>query len=91
LTNLAKSTAPVGGIFLNNTRTPNGHPEGYLEAFANIYVNFAKAVQDFKPGKKIDPAKYDFPDVNDGVKGLAFVETVIKSSKSNLKWTKVKV
>jgi len=74
-----------------NTRTPSGHPEGYLEAFANLYVNFAKAVRDHKPGKKIDPAKYDFPDVEDGVKGMAFVDTVIKSAKSNAKWTKVKL
>lgn len=74
-----------------NTRTPNGHPEGYLEAFANLYMNFAKAVRDYKPGKKIDPTKYDFPDVEDGVRGLAFVDTVIRSSRSNQKWTKVKV
>lgn len=72
-------------------RTPNGHPEGYLEAFANIYANFAKAVRDFKPGKKIDPARYDFPDVNDGVKGMAFVDTVVKSSKSRQKWTRLRV
>ncbi|NOT73293.1 MAG: Gfo/Idh/MocA family oxidoreductase [Cyclobacteriaceae bacterium] len=85
----------AGGGYLSETakkniRTPSGHPEGYLEAFANIYMNFAKAVRDYKPGKKIDPNKYDFPDVNDGVKGLAFVDTVIKSSKSAQKWTKVK-
>jgi len=74
----------------SNTRTPSGHPEGYLEAFANLYMNFAKAVRDYKPGKKINSAKYDFPDVEDGVKGMAFVDTVIKSSKSNAKWTKVR-
>jgi predicted dehydrogenase len=74
-----------------NTRFPSGHPEGYLEAFANIYINFAKAVRDYKPGRKIDPAKYDFPDVMDGVRGMAFVDTVIKSAKSNQKWTKLKV
>lgn len=73
-----------------NTRTPSGHPEGYLEAFANIYMAFARAVRDYKPGKKVNPAKYDFPDVEDGVKGMAFVETVIKSSATNRKWTKVK-
>ncbi|HPM31745.1 MAG TPA: Gfo/Idh/MocA family oxidoreductase, partial [Chryseolinea sp.] len=43
------------------TRTPAGHPEGYLEAFANIYRAFTKAVRDYKPGKKINAAKYDFP------------------------------
>lgn len=74
-----------------NTRTPWGHPEGYLEAFANLYLAFARAVRAWKPGKKINPAKFDFPDVNDGVRGMAFVETVIKSARSNRKWTKFKV
>ena len=72
-----------------NTRVPSGHPEGYLEAFANIYLAFAKAVRDHKPGKKISAAKYGFPDIEDGVKGMAFVEAVVKSSKSNQKWTKL--
>jgi predicted dehydrogenase len=72
-----------------NTRTPSGHPEGYLEAFANLYIAFAKAVRDYKPGKKIDPAKYDFPDVEDGVKGMQFIEAVVKSSTSKQKWVKI--
>lgn len=70
-------------------RTPSGHPEGYLEAFANIYRSFTKAVRDYKPGKKINPAKYDFPDVEDGVRGMNFVNTVIKSANSTRKWTKL--
>ncbi len=74
-----------------NTRTPSGHPEGYLEAFANLYMAFARGVRDHKAGKKIDPAKYDFPDAEDGVRGMAFVDTVIKSSKSGKKWVQVKV
>jgi predicted dehydrogenase len=69
-----------------NTRVPSGHPEGYLEAFANIYLNFAKAVRDYKPGKKINYSKYDFPNVEDGVDGMAFVETVVKSASGNKKW-----
>jgi predicted dehydrogenase len=73
-----------------NTRVPWGHPEGYFEAFANIYMAFARAVRDYKPGKKINAAKYDFPDVEDGVRGMAFVETVIKSAASNRKWTTFK-
>lgn len=72
------------------TRTPAGHPEGYLEAFANIYRSFTNAVRDYKPGKKINPAKYDFPDVEDGVRGMNFVNTVIKSASSNRKWTALK-
>ncbi len=73
-----------------NCRTPAGHPEGYLEAFANIYLAFARAVKAYKPGKKINAAKFDFPDVEDGIRGMAFIDTVIKSSNSNRKWTKVK-
>ena len=71
------------------TRTPAGHPEGYLEAFANIYRSFTKAVRAYKPGKKIDYAKeFDFPDVKDGVHGMAFVQTAVESSNSTTKWTK---
>ena len=72
------------------TRTPAGHPEGYLEAFANIYRAFTKAVREYKPGKKINYAKYDFPDVEDGVRGMNFVQTVVKSANSSKKWTPLK-
>ena len=72
------------------TRTPAGHPEGYLEAFANIYRAFSNAVRDYKPGKKINAAKYDFPDVEDGVRGMNFVKTAVKSSMSTRKWTALK-
>jgi predicted dehydrogenase len=72
------------------TRTPAGHPEGYLEAFANIYRAFTRAVRDYKPGKKMNIAKYDFPDVADGVRGMNFVQTVVKSSNSTRKWTALK-
>jgi predicted dehydrogenase len=65
------------------TRLPSGHPEGFLEAFANIYRNFAEAVR--ASGKK----SYDFPTVRDGVRGMAFIEAVVKSSKNNSKWVKV--
>jgi predicted dehydrogenase len=72
------------------TRTPAGHPEGYLEAFANIYREFTKAVRDYKPGKKLNLAKYDIPGVDDGVRGMTFVQTAVKSSGSTRKWTKLK-
>ena len=72
------------------TRTPAGHPEGYLEAFANLYRAFSRAVRDYKPGKKLNIAKYDFPDVADGVRGMNFVQTVVKSANSNRKWTALK-
>ena len=72
------------------TRTPAGHPEGYLEAFANLYRAFSQAVRDYKPGKKIDPAKYDFPDVEDGVRGMNFVKTAVESINSTQKWIPLK-
>jgi predicted dehydrogenase len=72
------------------TRTPAGHPEGYLEAFANIYREFTKAVRDYKPGKKLNLSKYDIPGVDDGVRGMQFVQTAVKSSGSTRKWTKLK-
>lgn len=73
----------------NFIRTPAGHPEGYLEAFANIYRAFSKAVRDYKPGTKLNTKDYDFPGVDDGVHGMSFVQTVVESSKSNQKWTKL--
>lgn len=73
----------------NFTRTPAGHPEGYLEAFANIYRAFTRAVRDYKPGVKLNVKDYDFPGVDDGVHGMSFVQTVVESSKSAQKWTKL--
>ena len=70
-------------------RTPAGHPEGYLEAFANIYRGFTQAVRAYQPGVKTDYEKYDFPDVEDGVHGMTFVETVVRSAGSSEKWIKI--
>lgn len=74
----------------SNTRLPAGHPEGYLEAFANIYVAFHQAVTDFREGSFKTIKDYDFPDVNDGVRGMAFIDTMIASEKSDKKWTEFK-
>ncbi|MGL5561881.1 MAG: Gfo/Idh/MocA family protein [Tannerellaceae bacterium] len=71
-----------------NTRTPAGHPEGYIEAFANIYRNFALALHSIKRGKKPRAEYLDFPTVEDGVRGMKFIETVVASSQSEEKWTK---
>ena len=74
-------------------RTPPAHPEGYLEAFANIYKNFANHIRAVQAGKKLpkgDPA-LDYPRIEDGVRGMAFIEAVVKSSKKNAAWTKLDV
>lgn len=70
-----------------HTRLPAGHPEGFLEAFANIYRNVALTLQSRISGESPDPIHTDFPDVHDGVRGIAFLDTVIASSKSDEKWT----
>ena len=72
-------------------RTPPSHPEGYLEAFANIYKNFANAIRARQAGKKLakDDVANDSPKIEDGVRGMAFIEAVVASSKANAAWTKI--
>lgn len=69
------------------TRTPPSHPEGYLEAFANIYKNFANHVRAVADGVEADPVALDYPKIDDGVRGMAFIEAVVASSKANAGWT----
>lgn len=69
------------------TRTPPGHPEGYLEAFGNIYQDVFRAIRAQVSGKK-PPNNLDFPTIIDGVEGMAFIETVVKSAKLGAKWVK---
>lgn len=69
-----------------HTRLPAGHPEGYLEAFANIYRNFAICLQARLEGKEPDPLVTDFPTVSDGVRGMRFIHGVVASSRSEQKW-----
>ena len=69
-----------------NTRTPSGHPEGYLEAFANIYRNFALTLSARLEGTIPTPEMLDFPNADDGVRGMAFIENVVASGKSDQKW-----
>jgi predicted dehydrogenase len=71
----------------HNTRTPPGHPEGYLEAFANLYRNFALCVEAKLKNATAPPEWQDYPGVKEGVRGMAFIETVIASGKSKDKWT----
>jgi predicted dehydrogenase len=70
------------------TRIPAGHPEGYLEGFANLYSDVALAIKAARTGDKA-PAGAHFPSVADGVKGLAFIEAAIRSSEANGAWVKL--
>ncbi|MEP6713657.1 MAG: Gfo/Idh/MocA family oxidoreductase, partial [Ferruginibacter sp.] len=70
----------------HNTRVPAGHPEGYLEAFANLYRNFALTIKAKINGDIPKEEWLDFPGVEEGIRGMAFVENVVASSQSNEKW-----
>ncbi len=80
----AGSNAASGRV----TRVPPGHPEGYLEGFANIYTEVARAIKAKRMGKKVDK-DVQFPGIEDGIAGMAFIEACVKSSAKNGKWTKV--
>lgn len=70
------------------SRVPGGHPEGYLEGFANIYTEAARAIHAARDGSKVDPA-VTYPTVEDGLVGMQFIEAAVASSKAGNVWTKV--
>lgn len=72
---------------IKNCRTPGGHPEGYLEAFGNIYRNFASTLSAKLSGATTTPEALDYPGVEDGIRGMAFIDNVVASSRSKEKWT----
>lgn len=76
---------------LHNCRTPGGHPEGYLEAFANLYRNFSLSLMAKLGGTTAPVEAADFPSVDDGIRGMAFIDNVVKSSQSTEKWTTFEV
>jgi len=80
-------TGYVSSYASHNSRTPAGHPEGYLEAFANLYRNFTLTVRAKMNGEKPKDEWLDFPGVDDGIRGMAFIENVVASGKSDKKWT----
>jgi len=75
----------------SNTRTPAGHPEGYLEAFANLYRNFALTIMAKKNGETPKEEWLDFPSVEEGIRGMAFVENMVENGLSDMKWKKFEV
>jgi predicted dehydrogenase len=77
----------LSSFAIHNCRTPGGHPEGYLEAFGNLYRNFALTLMARLDGTTPSKEALDFPTVEDGVRGMAFIENVIASNESTEKWT----
>jgi predicted dehydrogenase len=82
----------VGNLYpiaQSHTRVPGGHPEGYLEAFANIYRNVAKCIQARLENKEPESHYLDFPTIEEGVRGMEFITKVVESGNSDAKWIKM--
>jgi predicted dehydrogenase len=80
-------TGYLGSLAQENTRTPAGHPEGYIEAFANLYRNFARCIYADRAGENPKWEWEDYPGIEDGIRGMAFIDHVLKSTQSEVKWT----
>ena len=76
----------LGEMAAANTRTPPGHPEGYLEAFANIYVAFAAQVRAREEGVVAEASAADCPGIDEAVRGMQFIELAVEASASEQKW-----
>ncbi len=79
----------VGENAAHASRTPFGHPEGYLEAFANIYKNFADHILAVEAGETPDAKVTDYPKIDDGIRGMAFINAVVTSSANGAAWTPI--
>lgn len=74
---------------LRASRIPPGHPEGFIDAFANVYLGVAAAIRAHGSGRAPDPLEADYPDVEAGARGVRFIEAVLASARSEKKWTSV--
>ena len=86
---ITRGGAGSGPSAARMTRVPPGHPEGYLEGFANIYSEAAMAIRAMRRKKGKIPKDVIFPTVEDGVMGMRFIEACVKSSKKNGAWVKI--
>jgi predicted dehydrogenase len=88
---LRTGSGGLGDAAKSATRIPAGHPEGYLEAFANIYRNFAGHLRATWEHRTPDTNAFDYPKISDGIRGMAFIEAAVESSRHNARWTKLPV
>ena len=84
---LRAGNAYLSDIAKHNSRTPGGHPEGYLEAFGNIYRNFALTLAGRINNTTVDKDLVEFPSITEGIRGMAFIDSVVASNQSREKWT----
>jgi predicted dehydrogenase len=85
---VSRGTGAAGPAAARVSRIPSGHPEGYLEGFATIYSEAAAASRAARDGEPVDPAVI-YPTIDDGVKGVAFIEAAVASSRQGASWVKV--
>ena len=71
------------------TRLPTGHPEAFIEAFANVYLGVAAHIRALQAGKNPDPLTADYPTLADGARGVRFIEKTVQSAGSTQKWTRL--
>ena len=83
---LTRGQGYLSDVAKDATRIPTGHPEGYLEAFATIYVGIVRAIRAHIDGKPLKPAEYEFPSVHDGLRGMQFVSRAIESCNAGSRW-----
>jgi predicted dehydrogenase len=83
---LRTAGACLGDLAGANTRTPMGHPEGYLEAFANLYMAFTGKIRAREAGESFDQRSADCPGIDEAVRGMTFIELAVEASASNVKW-----
>ena len=90
-TEILRVGTSMGAAANANTRTPGGHPEGYLEAFANIYRNFSLTLRAKMNGEQPKPEWLDYPGVEDGIRGMQFIDAVVEAGyNDNVKWVPFK-
>jgi predicted dehydrogenase len=87
---LTRGSAWLGEAATRATRLPTGHPEAFLEAFANVYLGVAGHIRALEAGKTPDPLDADYPRLADGVRGVRFIEKVVESAASQAKWTSMR-
>jgi hypothetical protein len=76
----------LSAVAATNTRTPGGHPEGYLEAFANLYLAFAERIRAREAGVAEGERARDCPGIDEAVRGMTFIELAVAASASDVKW-----
>ncbi|HSX93434.1 MAG TPA: Gfo/Idh/MocA family oxidoreductase [Hydrogenophaga sp.] len=86
---VSRGTASANPDAARVTRLPSGHPEGYLEGFATVYAEIAQAIHAAREGRPM-PAEVDFPTIEDGLHGVAFIEAAVRSSSAGAAWVDMK-